>query len=79
MVNSYMCYKRYSELKRVPVQWTRHDWNQAIGYAHLDPDEDWQRKKKSPEKIPAAAKSTSSEENRASRLVSKLSLQPEVG
>jgi hypothetical protein len=30
-------YKRYCELKGVPVQWTHHDWNEAIGYAHVDP------------------------------------------
>ena len=33
MVNSYVCYKRYCELKGVPVQWNHHDWNEAIGYA----------------------------------------------
>ena len=37
LVNSYVMYKRYCELKGVPVQWTHHDWNEAIGYAHVDP------------------------------------------
>ena len=45
MVNSYMSYKRYCELMGVPVKWSHHDWNEAIGYAHLDPDKDWPRKK----------------------------------
>jgi hypothetical protein len=45
MVNAYMCMKRYCELKGVAVPWTHHDWNEAIGYAHLDPAEYWQRRK----------------------------------
>jgi hypothetical protein len=38
MVNSYVSMKRYCELKGVPVPWSHHDWNKAIGYAHLDPE-----------------------------------------
>ena len=49
MVNSYLCYKQYCKLKGVTVQWSHHDWNEAIGHAHLDPDEDWPRKKSPPE------------------------------
>jgi hypothetical protein len=45
LVNSYICMKRYCELKGVPVPWMHHDWNEAVGYAHLDPIEDWPRKK----------------------------------
>jgi hypothetical protein len=45
MVNSYMCMKRYCELKGLPVKWSHHDWNEAIGYAHLDPEEDWPKRK----------------------------------
>jgi hypothetical protein len=45
MVNSYVSMKRYCELKGVPVPWTHHDWNEAIGYAHLDPVEYWPRRK----------------------------------
>jgi hypothetical protein len=44
MVNSYVSMKRYCELKGVPVLWSHHDWNEAIGYAHLDP-EYWPRQK----------------------------------
>ena len=76
-MNSYVCYKRYCELKGVPVQWT--DWNQTIGYAHLDPDKDWPRKKKSPETMTAAAKSTSSEEKELQEWILRLSLQPKAG
>jgi hypothetical protein len=76
MVNSYISYKRYCELKGVPVKWTHHDWNQAIGYAHLDPDEDWPRKKKPPEKMTAAA--NTSAEVRAPRVDSQ-SLSPTRG
>ena len=46
MVNSYVCMKRYCKLKGVPVPWTHHDWNEALGSAHLDPIEDWPRRKK---------------------------------
>jgi len=60
MVNSYVCYKRYCELKGVPVQWNHHDWNEVIGYTHLDPDEDWQRKKSPPE----TPKSTTSSDSK---------------
>ena len=49
MVKSYVCYKRYCELKGVMVSWNHHNWNEEIGYAHLDPDEDWPRKKSPPE------------------------------
>jgi hypothetical protein len=31
--------------KGVPVPWKHHDWNEALGYAHLDPVEDWPRRK----------------------------------
>jgi hypothetical protein len=36
MVNVYVSMKRYCELKGVRVPWSHHDWNKAIGYAHLD-------------------------------------------
>jgi hypothetical protein len=45
LVNSYVSMTRYCELKGVPVPWTHHDWNKAIGYAHLDPIEYWPRRK----------------------------------
>ena len=25
--------------------WNHHDWNEAVGYAHVDPDKYWPRKK----------------------------------
>ena len=59
MVNSYVSYKRYCELKGVPVQWSHHDWIEAIGYAHLDPDEDWPRRK-SPSESPMTTTSSAS-------------------
>ena len=48
MVNSYVMMKRYCEMKGVPVPWNHHDWNEAIGYAHLDPHEYWPRRKSPP-------------------------------
>lgn len=45
MVNSYVAMKRYCELKGVPMKWTHHDWNEAIGYAHLDPQMEWLQRK----------------------------------
>ncbi len=27
------------------MPWTHHDWNEVVGYAHLDPIKDWPRKK----------------------------------
>ena len=45
MVNSYVSLKRYCELEGVAVRWNHHDWNEAIGYAHLDPVEYWPRRK----------------------------------
>jgi len=47
MVNSYVMMKRYREMKGVPVPWNHHDWNEVIGYAHLDPHEYWPRRKSS--------------------------------
>jgi hypothetical protein len=37
--------KRYCDLRGVPVKWTHHDWNEAIAYAHIDPDEYWPQAK----------------------------------
>ena len=48
MVNLYVMMKRYCEMKGVAVPWTHHDWNEAIGYAHLDPHEYWPRRKLPP-------------------------------
>ncbi len=48
LVNSYVLYKRYCELKGVPVMWNHHDWNEAVGYAHVNPEEYWPRKKSPP-------------------------------
>ncbi len=50
MVNSYVSMKRYCELKGVSVPWSHPDWNEAIGYAHLDPIEYWPRRKGLPAK-----------------------------
>jgi hypothetical protein len=76
MVNSYVSYKRYCELKGVPVQWSHHDWNEAIGYAHLDPDEDWPTKKSPPETPTSSAASAS--KKRAPKIDSK-ALSPTRG
>ncbi len=54
LVNSYVSYKRYCKLKGVPVNWTHHNWNEAIGYAHVNPDEYWPRRKSPPKSIPKA-------------------------
>ncbi|MFM8621986.1 MAG: hypothetical protein ACKOB3_01190, partial [Holophagaceae bacterium] len=54
LVNSYISYKRYCELKGVPVTWTHHDWNEAIGYAHVDPNEYWPQRKSPPKSVPKA-------------------------
>ena len=45
MVNLYVMMKWCCEMKGVPVPWNHHDWNEAIGYAHLDPHEYWPRRK----------------------------------
>jgi hypothetical protein len=45
MVNSYVSMKGYCELIGVPVLWTHHDWNKAIGYTHLDRIKYWPRRK----------------------------------
>ena len=76
MVNSYMSYKRYCELKGVPVKWSHHDWNEAIGYAHLDPGEDWPRKKSCPET--AMSTTSSASKKRAPKMDSK-ALSPTRG
>jgi hypothetical protein len=72
MVNSYVAMKRYCELKGVPMKWTHHDWHEAIGYAHLDPQEEWLQRK-SPGKTPTTnddrgAAATSEVKRRNSRI-----------
>jgi len=71
-----VCYKRYCELKGVPVQWNHHDWNQAIGYAHLDPDEDWPRKKSPPE---TPKSTTSSNSKKRAPKIDNKALSPTWG
>ena len=44
MVNSYVSMKRYCELKGVAIPQTHHDWNETIGYTHVDPVEYWPRR-----------------------------------
>ena len=78
MMNSCMCYKRYCGLKGVPVQWTHHDWNQAIRHAHLDHYKDWLWKKKSPEKMAEAMNKTFSEKESSPKVESK-ALSPTWG
>ncbi len=45
LVNSYVSYKHLCELKGVPLKWTHHNWNEAVGYAHVDPEEYWPLRK----------------------------------
>ena len=80
MVNSYVCMKRYCELKGVPIPWTHHDWNEAIGYAHLDPIEDWPRRKSADYERPAMKQEdiASATKRRAPRVDSK-ALSPTRG
>ena len=73
--------KRYCELKGGKMRWTHHDWNEAIGYAHLDPVEDWPRRK-SPGKLATndaiGATVTSEVKKRNSRMDS-MALSPTQG
>jgi hypothetical protein len=39
LVNLYVTMKRYCELKGVPIKWTHHNWNEAIAYAHINPND----------------------------------------
>jgi hypothetical protein len=48
LVNSYVAMKQYCELKGVPVKWMHHDWNEAIAYTHINPNEYWPRAKSLP-------------------------------
>jgi hypothetical protein len=52
LVNAFVSYKRYCELKGVAVKWTHHDWNKVIGYAHVDPNKYWLQRKSPPKSIP---------------------------
>ncbi len=45
LINSYISYKCLCELKGVPQKWTHHDLNEAVGYAHVDLEEYWPRRK----------------------------------
>jgi hypothetical protein len=80
MVNSYVCMKRYCELKGVPVPWTHHDWNEAIGYAHLDPIEDWPRRKSADyERPPMKLEDIASATKRRAPRVDSKALSPTRG
>ena len=45
MVNAYMMYRRYMELSGRKVEWTHEGFQEAIGYAFIDPDGMWPRRK----------------------------------
>jgi hypothetical protein len=80
MVNSYVCMKRYCKLKGVPVPWTHHDWNEAIGYAHLDPIEDWPRRKSADyERPPMKLEDIASATKRRAPRVDSKALSPTRG
>jgi hypothetical protein len=63
LVNSYIMYRRYCELKGVTSTWTHHNWHEAIGYAHVDPDEYWPRRKS-----PIRTNTKSNAEKRSQRI-----------
>ena len=44
-------------LSGVKMPWTHHDWNEAITYAHINPDKEW-RDRKSPTKLPVVSTGT---------------------
>jgi len=48
LVNSYMMLRRYCQLKNVTMPYSHHDFNEAVGYALLDPVTEWQRRKPPP-------------------------------
>jgi len=41
MVNAYMMLRRYCDWKGIGMPWTHHNFNEAIGYAHVDPVGEW--------------------------------------
>ena len=47
LVNAYMMYRRYCELKGVKQEYDHHEFNEKVGYALIAPDsdEDWPRRK----------------------------------
>ncbi len=59
-----------------------HDWNEAIGYAHLDPIEYWPRKKgpfKNDETTCPAKQNNPSDLNKTAPRVDSMSLLPTRG
>ncbi len=82
LVNSYVSMKRYRELKGVPVPWTHHDWNNAIGYKHLDPIEYWPRRKgpfKNDDTICPTKQDNPSDLNKKAPRVDRMALLPTLG
>ena len=45
LVNAYMMLRRYCELKGVRMPYSHHDFNEKVGYALLNPDKEWPRRK----------------------------------
>ena len=45
IVNAYMMYRRFCELKGVTQIYCHHDFREAIGYALIDPVGEWPRRK----------------------------------
>jgi hypothetical protein len=79
IVSSYVCMKRYCKLKGVPVPWTHHDWNEAIGYAHLDLIKDWPRRKSSYEQPAKKQEDISSAAKKRAPQMDSLALSPMQG
>ena len=70
-MNSYLCMKRFCELKGIPVPYIHHDWNEAVGYAHLDPVEFWPRRKSPPELSRRTTKPSNDAKQRGPRMDSE--------
>ena len=57
MVNAYMMLRRYCELKGVTMPYSHHEFNEKIGYALLNPGNEWpKRNRKQPPEMLSANK-----------------------
>ena len=70
IVNAYMIYRRYCELKEVPQLINHHDFREKLGYALLDPDNEWPRRK-SPKKTLASL-------NKSKKKIRHITIAPKI-
>ena len=78
LVNTYKMMTTYCELKGVPVPYNHHDFREKVGYALLDPDNEWPGRMKQTAATPKRPVPAARDFSRKARMTAK-TLSPNKG